>query len=572
MFSTSTSLAAYPDTRANRPPQRPRLALRCPSAAPPRSGLSGVTTLDALNAQGLYKPQGEGCYYYDALTFAQPTVQALADQLGIRWLEDRLAQARHEQQVHDRLREYARDSGQGRRCRQAAVLISGAVGAGLVGGLNFGVFALLVAQVHAAMNQSPAGIGQAVAGRFSASAAGRQVGLNLLGALPGAAGYAVASGISAALLRPLIDAVALLLSGGGLTPLVPVDPAWVYPIPDPLNRHGHPVEGAAYAAALESNARLRQALARRQARMTDVADRFNLKFGTPLFAVCHAVRVMYQAALLVSQRQALAATTAGGLSAMASACAGFGLHLCAGAQRTVARVDVAPGVRLPLFVPRADLPWLRGECRPSLTLQVRQGFAAACRAEVRNVGLLRRVALGLPANGLAVYGGTVFINLLIPLGTLLAEQVRASPAGAIAVAGAVALVAFMLSYWSVCKALRLALQAVRLDSHRLAERQIALAFARSVERFSELWPRWVPVPYTALREPGAVPEAGPAVASFDAMNQVVIEGLELAERQGDHGHLEPGADLRLAEAYRRAAENARPAWAAQPQADRTSRY
>jgi hypothetical protein len=525
----------------------------------------GGVILDMLRDQGLCR-QGQDVYY-DAsdMGFAQPALQVVIDGLGMQWLEDRVALAHAEHAAHERLCQYAQWGGPvATHWRHAAGLIAGAVGGGLTGALNFGSFAMVVAQVHAAMNRTPAGFDIGPASPFTAQTAGRQVVLNLLGALPGSIAYGICAGLSATVVRPLVDAVAILLSGGQVTPMVPVDPALVYPTPQPLDARGHPVDGAAYTAALEATARQRKALALRQAAMTSQGDFFNLRFGTPLFMACHAARLMYLEALL-QQGRAPGAGVGAGLSAAASGTANCLLGLVSGIARmgatvSVQRVDpcgVARQFEVPMFLTRIDMRRIQLGVEPSLRLAVRQEFQAASHAYLRHTGLLRKLLLGLPASGLGIFAATIFINTLVPVGTLLAEMAvpgAAGAAGALAVSGSVTALAFAASYWCVCKALACAGDAVRRNLEDQQRRRVEAAFRTSLECFARRFPE---ESFRLTGSRAARWTAAQACVLFDEMNGIVLDDLRAAVDQQRNRRLDPGADQRLYTAYAQAADQMR---------------
>ena len=376
---------------------RPVPTIRCSESAQARDVADPATqaglALDHLAGRGVYQAGPD--LYYDALAtdFAQPAVQAVLDTLGMRWMDDRAAQSRHEQAAHQRLRQYAAGDGPIEdRWSRVAALVSAAVGGGLSGAINFGAFAVVVGQVAAAMNQMPAGFGTTSAVAFSGTAAGRAIVANLVGALPGSLAYGVCSGLSATAVRPLVDAVALLLGGGRITPFVAVDPVLAFPTPSPLQESGWPKDGSAYTAELQANARQRADMARRQAAMLDVGDAFNLKYGMPLFAVCHAIRLMALTALQ-SAGKGLGAGAGALASASASGVASAGLAVAAGTERAWRAVPAADddSQGLPLFLPAHVLRRLRGDAEPALGAAVQGGFTAAGDAYVRDLGLLRKL-------------------------------------------------------------------------------------------------------------------------------------------------------------------------------------
>lgn len=498
----------------------------------------------ALNAMGSHGAYLQGNdIYYDArgTEFAQGAVQSVLDTLGTRWMADRLEQARREQAAHLRLRHHAAGRGTEPRWTRAAALVSTAVGAGLSGAFNFGAFAVVVGQVAAAMNHSPAGFGMTSAGNFSGTSAGRAVVANLVGAVPGSLTYAACAGLSATAIRPLVDAVALLVSGGRVTPLVPVDPAVFFPTPSPVGEGGLAKNGQVYTAELQANARQRADMVRRQAAMLDVGDVFNLKYGTPMFAVCHALRLMALTALQ-AQGTGFAAASGSVLSGGASGVASVGLAAAGGAERAGRSMPSSSGQDLPLFVPARALRRIRGDAEPTVIDAARRGFAGAGAAYVRDTGLPRKLLLGLPATALAVWVATAPINTLVPLATWSGSALRGHPAGAIVAAGSITLAAFAMAYTVLGRSLSWANRVVRADLAAQQEKRMAEAFSQSLHNFARRWPQQHSLPS------GEWSVAHLAVL-FDDMNRLVMEDLELAVVEGRNRHLDPGADRRLRDAY-----------------------
>jgi len=363
---------------------------------------------------------------------------------------------------------------------------------------------------------------------------------NLVGALPGSVAYGVCSGLSVTAVRPLIDAVALLLSGGRISPMVPVDPVLVFPTPSPLQDSGWPKDGNIYTAELQANARQRADMARRQAAMLDVGDAFNLKYGMPLFAVCHGIRLMVLTAQQ-SDGRGLAAVAGSLASAAASGAASAGLAAAAGTERAGSAVAADDSQGLPLFLPAHVLRQLRGDAEPGLGATARNCFIAAGAAYVRDVGLLRKLLVGVPACALAVWGATVPINVLVPLAIWAGSALRTRAPAAIAAAGGITLAAFGLAYGLLGRALSQVGRIGRPDIQAQQQARLAGAFLQSVRNFAQRWPEHP-------SRSGEWSVANLAVL-FDDMNRQVMADLDQAVAERRNARLDPGADVRLRDAY-----------------------
>ncbi|WPB57946.1 hypothetical protein [Xylophilus sp. GOD-11R] len=503
--------------------------------------------------------------YYDTqdADFAQPALQAVLEELGMEWLDDRLERSRVEQTAHARFVRFVDGGGASlARCRTASALIASAIGAGLTGALNFGAFALMVAEVNAAMNHAHTGFGTVPAGEFTASAAGRQVLFNLLGAVPGAATYGVMTGISATLVRPLVDAIAVLLSGGQDMSIVAVDPALIHPLPSPMKPDGTLKEGVDYAAEMEINTLRRAEVAARQAEMLRIASFFNLKYGTPLFATCHTARQIYLSILQRSHGLNLAPLSGAALSAAASGVASAG-HVAAGnLDRMGERVEIrhqSPGgeprmVNLPLFANREDLRAIREERRPPLGEALGNTFHTAATQYLNGVSVARKLTFGVTGTALAVYLATTTIDTLMPLGQLLANTTHSNEAAFLVLAGAATVIAYALSYTAVATSLNFVGKKVRGNLERQQKERLARAFGQAMENFVRDHPQEVGRLTRGRTGEWTVGQIG---LIYDAMNRAVIADFDAAIAEDRNGNLEPGADRRMRDAYVRRAEDVR---------------
>ncbi|QHJ00014.1 hypothetical protein GT347_19720 [Xylophilus rhododendri] len=530
---------------------------------PPQAGTDFLVALHELNP--VEDPEQGDVYYDCPSTFAEPVLDMLAKGMDLRWLNQRAAQAEADQAAHARLRQYVEDGGCALyRWRTAGVLIKTAVQSGLIGGINFGTFAWMVAAVAAARNHGSHDLAMGpTTPSFSASAAGRQIVNAMLGAVPGALGYAVIAGATAVTLRPLIDAIALLLSGGGVTSVVPVDPSILYPVPSPRHEDGRLKDGELYTAELKAHAEACAEVARLQSEMTGIASIFNIKYGTPAFGACHAVRLMHQIAVFHQWGLAPHAALAGALSALASCSANIIYGGAAAAERlghrhglgAADRVNKPAGpLLLPLFVTADALCAIKGEASPRLGLAMRTSFSKASRVYLGGSTLGRKLVLGMPTTALALFLATLVPDVLLPLGTLACEMLRSNRIAALAVSALTGLLAYGVAFTLLVKALVLIERHVRGNQKRRLQEQRAQLFRQALRQFAHEHPGQT----GPLRsgEPRAW-SATELARAFDAMDRRVLADIEHAAQAGLNRDRDPGADRRMQDAYRAEAEQVR---------------